>query len=83
MEVTLKKMGGSTVLVMPLSILKDLRIGTGQRFTLDTTLDRKIVLTPRRKYVLADLIAQCDLNAMPPSDLADWNALPSAGQEVL
>ena len=83
MEVTLKEMGGSTVLVMPSSILKDLRIGAGQRLTLDTTQDGKIVLTPRHKYLLADLIAQCDLNAMPPSDLAGWNALPPAGQEIL
>lgn len=29
----------------------------------------------RRKYVLADLIAQCDPNAAPPADLASWDSL--------
>lgn len=83
MEVMLKKLGGSTVLVMPSSILRDLRIRAGQRLTLDTTSDGKIVLTPGRKFVLANLIAQCDLKALPPSDLAGWNALPRVGQEIL
>jgi antitoxin ChpS len=63
MEVALQKMGNSTALVVPPAVLKDLGMGVGRRLTLDTTPDGKIVLTPKRKYVLSDLIAQCDLKA--------------------
>jgi antitoxin ChpS len=69
MEVALKKMGNSTAVVIPPPVLKDLGPGIGQRLKLDTTPDGRIVLTPKRKYVLADMIAQCDLKAPPPPDL--------------
>jgi antitoxin ChpS len=83
MEVTLKKMGNSTALVIPPPVLKDLGISAGQRLTLNTTADGKILLTPKRKYVLADLIAQCDLTAAPPADLALWDVARPVGGEVL
>jgi len=45
MEVVLKRMGNSSTLVMPPPLLKNLGIGVGQRVTLATTADGKIVLT--------------------------------------
>ena len=36
-------------------------------------VDGKIVLTPKRKYVLAEMIAQCDLKAPMPADLTLWD----------
>lgn len=83
MEVVLKRMGNSTALVVPPPVLKDLGIGVGQHMTLHTTPDGKIVLTPKRKYVLSELIAQCDLKAPPPADLALWDVARPVGQEVL
>ena len=83
MEVELKKMGNSTALVMPPPVLKDLGVGVGQHMTLHTTADGKIVLTPKRKYTLAGMIAQCDLKAAPPADLALWDVARPVGQEVL
>lgn len=83
MEVTLKKMGNSTAVVIPPPVLKALGIGAGQYLTLDTTKDGRIVLTPKRKYVLADLIAQCDHKAALPADLALWDAARPVGAEVL
>ena len=83
MEVALKKMGNSTALVIPPSVLKHLGIGAGQHLTLDTTADGKIVLTPKRKYTLAGMIAQCNLKAPPPADLALWNVARPVGGEVL
>lgn len=82
MEVVLKKMGNSTALLMPPPVLKDLRIGVGQHMTLETTPDGRIVLTPKRKYALADLIAACDLKAAPPADLALWDVARPVGKEV-
>lgn len=83
MEVVLKRMGNSTALVVPPPVLRDLGIGVGQRMTLNTTPDGKIVLTPKRKYVLSELIGQCDLKAPPPADLALWDMARPVGQEVL
>lgn len=83
MEVALKKMGNSTAVVIPPPVLRDLGIAAGQPLTLDTTADGRIVLTPKRKYVLAELIAQCDLKAAPPADLALWDAARPVGEEVL
>lgn len=59
MDVVLKKMGNSAALVMPPHALKELGIGVGQHMSLHTTADGRFVLTPKRRYVLADLIAQC------------------------
>lgn len=82
MEVVLKKMGNSTALVMPPPVLRDLGMRVGQHLRLDTTADGRIVLTPKRKYVLAELIGQCDLNAPPPADIGLWEAARPVGQEV-
>ncbi|MCI1711979.1 MAG: AbrB/MazE/SpoVT family DNA-binding domain-containing protein [Chiayiivirga sp.] len=83
MEVALKKMGNSTAVVIPPPVLKDLGVCAGQRLTLSTTPDGKIVLTPKHKYALADMIAQCDLKAAPPLDLAPWDVARPVGGEVL
>ncbi|MBS3958323.1 MAG: AbrB/MazE/SpoVT family DNA-binding domain-containing protein [Xanthomonadaceae bacterium] len=82
MEVALKKMGNSTAVVIPRPVLKDLGIGPGQALKLDTTSDGRIVLTPKRKYTLAGMIAQCDPKAPPPTDLALWDIARPAGAEV-
>ena len=82
MEVVLKKYGNSTVAVMPPLVLRELGITAGQAMTLDTTADGKIVLSPKRRFRLADLIAQCDTKAAPPADMALWDVARPIGQEV-
>jgi antitoxin ChpS len=51
--------------------------------SLETTADGKIVLSPKRKHTLAEMIAQCDMKAPPPADLALWDVARPVGQEVL
>ena len=82
MEVVLRKYGNSTVAVLPPGVLKDLKLAAGQTMTLDTTDTGAIVLSPKRKYRLRDLIARCDLNAPPPSDMRDWDTAQPVGAEV-
>jgi antitoxin component of MazEF toxin-antitoxin module len=43
--------------------------------TLTKTADGLITLAPKRRHTLADLIAQCDLKAVPPADMAIWDAV--------
>ena len=70
MQVILRRYGNSTVAVLPPAVLKDLGLAVGQAMTLDTTDRGEILLAPKKKYVLADLIAQCDPKAPPQADLA-------------
>ena len=82
MEVVLKKMGNSTALILPPAVLRNLKLAAGHALTLETTSDRRIVLTPKRQYTLADMIAQCDLSAPPPADMADWDRMKPEGGEA-
>jgi antitoxin ChpS len=50
--------------------------------TLESTPDAGITLAPKRRYTLADLLAQCDLKAAPPADLALWDNARPVGQEA-
>ena len=82
MEIILRKYGNSTVLALPPGVLKDLGLQAGQSMTLNSSPDGRITLTPRRRHRLAELLAQCDLKAPPPADLAVWDNARPAGQEV-
>ena len=82
MEAVLKKAGKSTVVVLPRTVPKRLGLKVAQRMSLEVTSDGTIVLSPRRKYGLVDLIAQCDLKASRPADLALWKVARPIGQEV-
>ena len=82
MEVVLRKYGNSTVAVLPPAVLKGLGLSAGQAMTLETTAQGEIVLARTRKFVLADLIAQCDRTTPPPVDLAPWEAARPVGKEA-
>jgi antitoxin ChpS len=82
-EIVLRKFGNSTGAAFPPSVLKDLGLKAGQPMTMDTTADGKITLTPKRKYTLSELLAQCDSHAAVPADIAAWEAAGPAGQELL
>ena len=82
MEIVLRKYGNSTVLAFPPPVLKDLGLAAGQSLTLHSSADGTITLTPKRRYTLKQLLAQCDLKAAPPRDLALWDQARPVGQEV-
>ena len=70
-------------LVMPPRVLKDLGIRVGQRLSLNVTPDGSMVLKPKHRFNLSDMIAQWDLSAPPPSDLEIWDSTRPEGQERL
>ena len=82
MEVVLRKYGNSTVAVLPPAVLKELGIKAGQAMNLETAANRTITLSPKRKFSLAGMLAQCDLKAAPPADLALWDSARPVGQEA-
>jgi antitoxin ChpS len=81
-KVILRRYGNSTVAVLPPAALKDLGLLAGQAMSLDTTDQGQIVLSRKRKYVLTDMIAQCDRKAPAPADLALWDSAKSVGREA-
>ena len=82
MEVVLRKYGNSTVVVLPPMILKDLGLVADQKMTLNTTKEGKITLERKLKYSLAEMLAQCDFDTLPPSDLELWDKAKPVGQEI-
>ena len=83
MEVILRKFGNSTGLSFSPAVLKELNLKAGQSLTMTTSKDGTITLSPKRKYSLAEMIEQCDLNAAPPADMVLWDAAKPVGGEVI
>lgn len=74
MELTIRKIGNSAGIFLPPKLLQALNLSIGKTVRAEN-IDGKLVLTPiaRYKYLLADLIAQCDPNAPAPKVVQDWN----------
>ncbi|NOT14951.1 MAG: antitoxin [Methylotenera sp.] len=79
---TLRTAGGSVVMAIPKRILELVNLHAGSVVDIDVR-DGSLVIEPIkvRQYKLADLLAQCDLNA-PLSDSENaWLDTPSVGLE--
>ena len=84
MQIKIQQWGNSAAIRLPATVLKQMRLGVGSTLSLDTA-GEAMVLKPVRtkpKYTLEELMAQCDLNAPEPEDMADWNAMRPVGREV-
>ena len=86
MELQLRKLGNSTGLTFPPSLMRDLGLAAGQLMTLKKTSSGSLLLTPkkvRRKYSAAELNSQCNLKAPMPGDLFAWENMAPIGSEAL
>ncbi len=83
MELTLRKFGNSTALSFPPGLLRELGLKAGQALTLGKTKDGTLTLSPKRRYTLDELVAQCDMSAEQPADLAIWDEANPVGREVI
>lgn len=80
-EVVFRKLGNSTGLVFPPAVLRDLGLRPGSCMLLETSAEGTITLRPKRRYTLAELVAQCDMHAPAPDDVRAWDAAPPVGTE--
>jgi antitoxin ChpS len=74
---TLRNVGGSVMVAIPKSLLEGLGLAANEKVAL--RIDQgNLVIEPRPKprYVLADLIAQCDLTSDD-----EWDHAASVGRE--
>jgi antitoxin ChpS len=85
MELQLRKLGNSTGLTLPPSLMRDLGLAAGQLVTLNKTADGGLLIQPKRKrpkYTAAELNALCNPKAPMPDDLAAWDRMKPVGSEA-
>ncbi len=82
-EATLRTVGGSVMVAIPKAVLEalGLQANTKVGLTLD---DGRLVIepSPRRRYTLDELLAQCDPDAPMSQEDQDWLRDPPVGREA-
>lgn len=75
METSLRNIGNSKGAVIPAQLLKELGIHVGDK--LDAKAENgTLIISPihsKPKYILNELLAQCDESAPMPNELVEWN----------
>ena len=81
-ELKIQKWGNSAAIRLPALLLEQINVQIGTSLTVDVRPEG-VMLTPARpKYSLEDLVAQCDLKAPLPEDLAAWGQSKPVGREA-
>lgn len=80
---TLRTVGGSVMMAIPKAILEALGLSANEKVGLSVADGRLVVEpTPRPRYSLADLVAQCDPAAPASKEEREWMNLEPVGDEV-
>lgn len=84
MEIKIQQWGNSAAIRIPAAILKQMSLASGDVLVLDVSPEALTLKPVKAKphYRLADLMAQCDLTAAEPEELAEWDAMQPVGREV-
>lgn len=84
---TLRKIGGSLGLSLPAPLVKSLSFKAGEKVEVlerDGEIVVKACLPPNRKrYTLAELLAQCDFSPGPGKEEREWLDAPRVGREEI
>lgn len=80
---SLRKVGGSVMLAVPPAILDLLQVGAGTTVGVSVDNGRLIVEPrPRRRYTMAELLAESDYSAPQTPEEREWVDAPAVGREV-
>ena len=85
MEVKIQQRGNSAAIRMPSALLKQMSLGVGDVLRVVSASADTLTMKPTKAkphYNLADLMAQCDLSAPEPAELAAWNQMQPVGREA-
>ncbi len=85
MELQLRKLGNSTGLTLPPSLMRDLGLAAGQLVSLNKTAEGGLLIQPvrkRHKYSATELNALCNPKAPMPDDLVSWDTMKPVGSEA-
>ena len=79
---TLRTVGGSVVMAIPKHLLELVRLQAGSQVDIDVQQGRLIVVPQKKKrYKLADLLAQCNPELPITSEEKEWIDFPDFGLE--
>lgn len=85
MDVKIQQWGNSAGIRLPSTLLKQLGLGLGDLLQVVSASTEGLTMKPAKakpRYKLSELIAQCDLNAPEPVELAAWNNMQPVGREA-
>ena len=82
MKLSVEKWGDSAAVRLPTELLRELKVSPGDKLNVVVRPDGVLLTAARRSWLLAELIAQCDLSAAEPVDLEGWLGLNSVGCEA-
>ncbi|MDB5934282.1 MAG: mazE [Massilia sp.] len=82
MELAIQKWGNSAAVRLPAALLTQLKVVLGDKLAVEIRPEGVMLIPARRSYTLAELVAQCDIQAPIPADLAAWQDLHPVGREV-
>ena len=81
---TLRKVGGSIMMVVPPAVLDMMHLKAGAKVALAVDGERLIVESPRKpRYTLEELLAECDRGASVSDEDREWRNSSPAGRELL
>ena len=81
---TLRKVGGSVMLAVPPALLDLLNLRAGAEVSV-AVADGKLVIepAPKKRYALADLLAECEAGAESSPEDREWLDSGPQGSELL
>ena len=82
MELSIQKWGNSAAVRLPTELLGLLKVTLGDKLSVNVLPEGVLLKAARPSYSLADLVAQCDLSAAEPADMAVWSQIKPVGREA-
>lgn len=82
MELSIQKWGNSAAVRLPTELLGMLKVSLGDKLAVDVRPDGVFLKAKRPTFTLDDLVAQCDVTAPEPADMAAWSHVKPAGREA-
>lgn len=82
MEFAIQKWGNSAAIRLPAPLLTQLNLHLGDKVTAKLCNEGLMLIPIKKKYSLDELLAQCDLEADAPQDLAAWLDSSAMGDEI-
>ncbi|NML61248.1 PbsX family transcriptional regulator [Massilia sp. RP-1-19] len=82
MELSVQKWGNSAAVRLPTELLAMLKVTLGDKLSVNVLPEGVLLKAARPSYSLSDLVAQCDLSAPEPADMAAWSSVKPVGREV-
>jgi antitoxin ChpS len=80
---SLRKVGGSVMMAVPPALLDLLNLQAGSVVRVDVDGERLVIHPQKRpRYLLDELLAQCDANAPIQSEDRQWIDLNPVGREL-